>query len=74
MAVNEKTDEKPKFSREQFSRSLRIFQYVLPYKWYFIAGMFILALGSLVFLVIMQLPGEVLNVITGEATHNYTIN
>ena len=74
MAVNEKTEAKPKFNREQFRRSLSIFQYILPYKWYFIAGMVVLALGSLLFLAIMQLPGEALNIITGDATHNYTIN
>lgn len=68
------TDKKPSFSWEQFKRSVGIFSYVLPYKWYFILSMFILALGSVVFLAIMQLPGEVLNIINGEATHDYTIN
>lgn len=72
---SEETAERSlKFSGDQFRRSLQIFSYVVPYKWYFITGMVILALGSLVFLVIMQLPGEVLNVINGEAKHDYTIN
>lgn len=67
-------EKKASFSWEQLKRSVGIFSYVLPYKWYFIISMIILALGSLVFLAIMQLPGEVLNIINGEATHDYTIN
>ncbi|MEM9836261.1 MAG: ABC transporter transmembrane domain-containing protein [Bacteroidota bacterium] len=69
-----KSDEKPKLNRAQLRKSLQIFSYILPYKWYFISSMIILALGSLVFLVIMRLPGEVLNIINNEATHNYSIN
>ncbi len=67
-------DTPPKISGAKFRRSLGVFKYVLPYKWYFISSMIILAVGSLVFLAIMQLPGEVLNVINGEATHGYSIN
>lgn len=67
-------DKKPSFSMDQLKRSMGIFSYILPYKWYFILSMFILALGSVVFLAIMQLPGEVLNIINGEATHDYSIN
>lgn len=70
----ESSDEKVKLNRDQLRKSLQIFSYIMPYKWYFIASMIILTLGSLVFLVIMQLPGEVLKVINGEAEHDFTIN
>lgn len=73
-AKTEEEEKKPKFSMEQLKRSMGIFSYVLPYKWYFLLSMFILALGSFVFLGIMQLPGEVLNVLNDEATHGYSIN
>ncbi len=66
--------ERPKLSQAKVRRSLGVFKYVLPYRWYFILSMVILALGSLVFLAIMQLPGEVLNIINGEAKHSYSIN
>lgn len=71
-----KTDkeEKPKMNRAQLNRSLQIFAYVMPYKWYFISSMIILALGSLVFLGIMQLPGEALKAIDGNAKYGLTIN
>ena len=71
-----KTDEdkKPKVDRAQMKRSLHIFAYVMPYKWHFFSSMVILTLGSLVFLVIMQLPGEVLNIIDDKAKYGLNIN
>ena len=58
--------------KEKFNRSLRIFDYVYLYRWKFIISFVILALSSLVFLVIMQLPGEALNVIRGEGKYGLT--
>lgn len=55
------------FSRDKFMRSFRIFRYVLPYRWAFILGMFFLSAGSLLFLGIMKVPGEIFNIISGEA-------
>ncbi|MEM7571546.1 MAG: ABC transporter transmembrane domain-containing protein [Bacteroidota bacterium] len=66
--------EKRRISRDQLNRSMRIFSYVLPYRWYFIASMVVLGLGSLVFLVIMQLPGEALNVIQGKGSYGLSLN
>lgn len=61
--------ESRKLSGERLRRSLKVFQYVLPYKWPFIWGMFFLAVGSLLFLAIMKLPGEILNIISGESKY-----
>lgn len=61
--------EQRKLSGEKLRRSLKVFQYVLPYKWPFIWGMFFLAVGSLLFLAIMKLPGEILNIISGESKY-----
>jgi ATP-binding cassette subfamily B protein len=55
------------FSREKFMRSTRIFRYVLPYRWAFILGMVFLSAGSLLFLGIMKVPGEIFNIISGES-------
>ena len=72
---NEQTQpEKRRISKDQLKRSMRIFSYVLPYRWYFIASMVVLGLGSLVFLVIMQLPGEALNVIQGKGSYGLNLN
>ena len=65
---------KPKISREQLKRSLKLFTYVRPFLWQFVAGMVCLALGSLLFLGIMSLPGEIFNIIEGNSTYSLTVN
>ncbi|MFK8165284.1 MAG: ABC transporter transmembrane domain-containing protein, partial [Lewinella sp.] len=59
--------------KEKFNRSLRIFDYVWLYRWKFLFSFVILVVSSLVFLVIMQLPGEALNVIRGEGKYDLSI-
>ena len=75
MAKNTQKEERPDSGRtqgEKFRRSLRIFDYVRRYWFKFALSFIILALSSLVFLVIMQLPGEALNVIRGEGKYGLT--
>ncbi|HMQ59957.1 MAG TPA: ABC transporter transmembrane domain-containing protein [Flavilitoribacter sp.] len=64
-------DDKPpvKITRDKFKRALRIFRYVLPYRWAFIGGMVCLGLSSLIFLGIMKVPGEIFNVVSGESQY-----
>jgi ATP-binding cassette, subfamily B, bacterial len=66
--------EQRKLSGERLRRSLKVFQYILPYKWPFIWGMFFLIVGSGLFLVIMKLPGEILNIISGESKYGLSTN
>lgn len=71
----QQTDKEPvKLSREKLKNSLHIFKYVLPYKWAFILGMVFLSAGSLIFLGIMKVPGEIFNVISGESSFNLNLN
>jgi ABC-type multidrug transport system fused ATPase/permease subunit len=65
--------EKPRFSKENFRRSIEIFKYVIPYRWAFTIGMVFLAAGSLLFLAIMKLPGEMFNVIAGKPTYGLSL-
>ncbi|MEO0733564.1 MAG: ABC transporter transmembrane domain-containing protein, partial [Bacteroidota bacterium] len=58
--------------QEKFNRSLHIFAYVWRYRWKFLLSFVILVLSSLVFLVIMQLPGEALNILNGENKYGLT--
>ena len=74
MAGNGKDTVKPKMTKERFSEATRIFKYVLPYKWSFIVGLITLALGSVIFLVIMKIPGELFNIINGDSPYGFTIN
>lgn len=66
--------EQRKLNGERLRRSLKVFQYILPYKWPFIWGMFFLVVGSGLFLVIMKLPGEILNIISGESKYGLSTN
>jgi ATP-binding cassette, subfamily B, bacterial len=65
--------EKSKLSGDRLRRSMKVFSYVLPYRWPFIWGMLSLALGSMLFLLIMKLPGEVFNIISGESTYGLSV-
>lgn len=76
MAENYDKTKRPDSNRsqkEKFNRSLRIFDYVWLYRWKFLLSFIILVVSSLVFLVIMQLPGEALNVIRGEGKYDLSI-
>ncbi len=63
-----------KITREQLKQSLRVFRYVLPYKWAFILSMVFLSGSSLVFLGVMRIPGEVFNIISGQSEFAITLN
>ncbi len=70
---SEAETEKSKLSGDRLRRSMKVFSYVLPYKWPFIWGMLSLALGSMLFLLIMKLPGEVFNIISGESAYGISV-
>ena len=70
------TTERPDSGRtqkEKLRRSYRIFHYVERYKWKFLLSFIVLTLGAGVFLVIMQLPGEALNVLNGEGKYGLDV-
>jgi len=74
MEQSSTAETKPRLSREKLSRALHVFRYVLPYKWAFIGGMAFLALGSLLFLAVMKVPGELFNVIAGKPSYGLSVN
>ena len=67
-------EAKPRLTKERLRRSLRIFDYVWQYRWLFILSFIILSLSSLVFLVVLQLPGEALNVYNGDGKYGLTVD
>lgn len=67
-------EQKKRLSRADLNRALTIFKYMLPYKWSFIFGMLFLAGGSLLFLLIMKIPGEIFNIISGKSQYGITLN
>ena len=55
-----------KVSMKQLKHSLLIFRYIKPYAGYFTAAMVMLVAGSLVFMGLMGLPGEMANTAIGK--------
>ncbi len=68
------TEAKPRITKDRLKRSMRIFDYVLMYRWLFLLSFLILGLSSLVFLVVLQLPGEALNIYNDEGKYGLTVN
>ena len=77
MSVNKDKAEnsaKPKFSKEKFQKNAYIFRYLIPYRIPFFLGMLVLSAGSILFLLIMKLPGEVFNILDKKPTYPITLN
>jgi len=65
---------RPKLSRESLREAVKIFEYIRPYKWQFFFGLFLLFLGSTVFLVFPKIIGEMLDVAQGKVTTDLDLN
>lgn len=77
MSVNKDKVEngaKAKFSKEKFQKNAYIFRYLIPYRVQFILGLLVLSAGSILFLVIMKLPGEVFNILDNRSTYPMNLN
>lgn len=70
---SEEGEKKPKLTRDGLKKAMQLYSYVLPYKWQFILGMVLLSIGSLIFLGVMKIPGEMLNIISGEGQFGLTL-
>jgi ATP-binding cassette subfamily B protein len=61
---------RPKISKETLRDALKIFEFIRPYKWKFIAGLVLLFLSSTVFMVFPYVVGLMLDVAQGTAVMN----
>ncbi len=66
MSRPEKT--KKKISKKELVNALSIFTYITRYKGYFIGALILLVIGSILMLMIMGIPGEMVNRATGAKT------
>ncbi|MEM9548476.1 MAG: ABC transporter transmembrane domain-containing protein [Bacteroidota bacterium] len=57
--------EKVALNKKNISEAIKIFRYIRPHLGYFISGMLLLVVGSLAFMVLMGIPGEMANVASG---------
>jgi ATP-binding cassette, subfamily B, bacterial len=78
MAVRRLGDDdgapKVKLSRESFREGLKMFEFIRPYKWSFILGLFIIFLSSLTFMFFLFLPGEMVDIMQNKSKHGWTMN
>ncbi|MEJ8758216.1 ABC transporter transmembrane domain-containing protein [Pontibacter sp. H259] len=61
-------EERKKITKESFQRGLRIFSYVLPYKFKFIVGLGFLVFSSLTFMAFPYLVGKLFDSASGNST------
>lgn len=62
-----------KLSKDSLKKSIQIFKYIKPYLGHFIAAMVLLVVGSLIFMALMGLPGEMANTAIGEPKFNFNL-
>jgi len=77
MAFRKRSEEpegqKPSLNKESLREALKIFEYINPYKWYLISGLFLLFLGSMVFMVFPYLSGLMIDVAQGTSDYDLTL-
>ena len=64
----------PKISKETFSQAIQIFEFVRPYRWSLILGIFLLFLSSMVFMIFPHLSGTMIDVAEGKSELGYSLN
>lgn len=65
---------KGKLNRESLQQAMAVFNYIKPYRWKFIAGMILLVLTSLIFMVFPYLIGLMIDIAEGKATLDVSLN
>jgi ABC-type multidrug transport system fused ATPase/permease subunit len=70
----EKENKKKRISKQDLKSAFYIYKFMLPYKWYFILGMIMLVLGSLLFMLFPAVAGEMISTASGEPKYPITIN
>jgi ATP-binding cassette, subfamily B, bacterial len=68
--LENKENKKFEFTGKNLKRALSVFSYIKPYRLQFILAMFLLVAGSLIFMLIMGLPGEMTNTAIGKPKFN----
>lgn len=63
---NQENAGRTAFSLDRLRKSYRILTYIRPYRSYFLAAMIMLAGGSLIFMALLGLPGEMANTAVGK--------
>ena len=75
MADKEELEEgkKYKVTKETLREALSAFEFIRPYRWEFITGMFLLFLSSLVFMIFPFLIGVMVDIAQQKSNYNFTL-
>ncbi|MBK8081193.1 MAG: ATP-binding cassette domain-containing protein [Saprospiraceae bacterium] len=71
---NNDSKKKFEFSKDNVKRVLQVFKYIKPYWVEFVIAMILLVLGSLIFMVLMGLPGEMTNTAIGQPKFKFGLS
>lgn len=74
MAKQVEEEKSKKLTKDGIKSALSIFKYVKPYFKYFIPGLILLTVGSLLFASVAWICGEMVTVATGESKTDFTLN
>lgn len=72
--LENKENKKFEFTGKNLKRALSVFSYIKPYRLQFTLAMFLLVAGSLIFMLIMGLPGEMTNTAIGKPKFNFGLS
>ncbi len=73
-AISTENSPPAKLTRETLKEGVKIFSYIRPYRWHFIIGLILLSISSVVFIGVMELFGEMVDVASGESDSYWTLN
>lgn len=65
--------DRVKLNRDTWRRVLRIYQYIKPYRGYFLIGLVLLVLSSLIFMIFPGAAGEMANAANGTSRLPYSV-
>lgn len=66
-------ESKPRMNWARLQESLYVFKYIRPYRWQFIGGLILLALSSLLFMALLPLSGEMLDIALGKSGWEFSL-
>lgn len=71
---NNNSNKKFEFSKDNINKVFQVFRYIKPYWVEFLIAMLLLVLGSLIFMVLMGLPGEMTNTAIGQPKFKFGLS
>jgi ATP-binding cassette subfamily B protein len=72
--VQDSDEKAKKLNLQQLREARHMVRFIRPYRWYFIGGLVLLFLGSLMFMIFPFLAGELADVATGTSKLGLTLN